>query len=360
MVFIPVIAIALAVLGAQSLTGAEVPQLKVGYIFTTNHTPLMVAMKLGDKFNAGGYTLSEVMAKEKYMLRKNGNDIAMLDILVTKSGSETATLFAQGNLDIGLASITAIMDGVDSKSPIKIVAPLILASGGLVVGKNSPVNDWAGFIAAIKSSKTPLNVGYHSPSSSPIIILEEALRSEGIRISYNPMDSKAQVILVDLKGTQNLLPALSSGQVFAAVGPDPFPPNAEVRGAGKGIIQLRDMPPAGKWTHYPCCVVSASDKLIASNPALVQEFVNFIISASRWCNDNQEQASILAAQWIGLSEDVGKLLRSTFLESFTDGWKDGADGFMEVLDQSGHFNGVLKGKSFRQSEDLLLDPRFLK
>lgn len=110
----------------------------------------------------------------------------MLDIVVIKSGLETATLFAQKQLDIGLASITAIMAGIDKNIPIKIVSPLVLASGGVVVSNDVPAKTWPEFIAYIKASK-PVNIGYHSPSSSPIIILESALKSEGISYTGNPL-----------------------------------------------------------------------------------------------------------------------------------------------------------------------------
>ncbi|MDD4700849.1 MAG: hypothetical protein PHI96_01385 [Desulfovibrio sp.] len=74
---------------------AELPRLKVGYIFTTNHTPLMVAMDMGEKQPIDGMWMKPLVPKEKYELMKDGKPVAVLDIVVIKSGSETATLFAQ-------------------------------------------------------------------------------------------------------------------------------------------------------------------------------------------------------------------------------------------------------------------------
>ncbi len=337
----------------------DLPGIRVGYIFTTNHTPLMVAMSLGDELTVGGYSLHPILPKEKYELRKNGKGIAVLDILVIKSGAETATLFSQKHLDMSLASITAIISGIDKGSPMKIVSPLVLAAGGLVVPNESPAEDWSSFIKLAKESKTPLRVGYHSPSSAPVIILESALRAEGLKVSANPNDMDAQIILVDLKGIPNMLPALAGKQVDAAVGPEPFPQTAVLRKQGKIVEILRNMPPEGQWKNYPCCVVVAGNDMIAANPEAVRDFVAFINAAGAWSNENREKAGAIAAAWIGLPPELGKASTLQFLQSFTQNWKDGASGYLKVLDGSGYFKGALKGKTFDEVENLLLDTRFI-
>lgn len=338
----------------------DLPVIRVGYIFTTNHTPFMAAMSLGDELSVDGYSLHPVLPKEKYELRKKGEPIAMLDILVIKSGSETATLFAQKHLDMSLASITAIISGIDKGSPMKIVSPLVLAAGGLVVPKDDPASNWADFIARAKSSKQPLRIGYHSPSSAPVIILEAALHAEGLTTSSNPNAMDAQVILVDLKGIPNMLPALASKQVDAAVGPEPFPQTAVLRGQGKIVEQLSNMPPEGQWKNYPCCVVVASDDMIANAPDTVREFVAFINGAGAWANDNREKAGSVAAAWIGLPSELGKASTLRFLQSFTQNWRDGAAGYLKVLNEAGYLKGSLKDKTFEEAESLLLDTRFIR
>ena len=350
----------LLLFSSSAAMAEKLPVIRVGYIFTTNHTPFMAAMSQGPKMAVGGYSLNPVIPKEKYELVKDGKPVAMLDILVVKSGSETSTLFAQKHLDMALCSITAILSGIDKGVPMKIVSPLVLASGGLVVLKDSSVNTWADFTARAKAAKQPLKIGYHSPNSAPIIILEAALRSEGITMSSDPNKADVNVTLVDLKGTTNLLPALASKQVDAVVGPEPFPQTAAFRGAGRVVEELRSMPPAGKWKEYPCCVVTASDAMIAEKPELVRHFAHFIAAANKWSNENLEQASTLGATWIGLPEEVGKMQQLRFLSEFTDNWKQGADGYLDVLNKAGYFKGSLKDKNFTQAENLLVDYRFLQ
>jgi NitT/TauT family transport system substrate-binding protein len=345
---------------ALPATAQNLPVIRTGYIFTTNHTPFMAAMSQGTKMVVDGYSLNPIIPKEKYELLLDGKPLAMLDILVAKSGSETSTLFAQNHLDMALCSITAILSGIDKGVPMKIVSPVVLASGGLVALKDSPVNTWADFVAQAKAAKQPLKIGYHSPNSAPIIILEAALRSEGITTSSDPNNADANVTLVDLKGTTNLLPALASKQVDAVVGPEPFPQTAAFKGAGRVVEELRNMPPAGKWKEYPCCVVTASNAMIAEKSELVRHFARFIAAANKWSNKNLEKAATIGATWIGLPEQVGKMQHLRFLNTFTDNWKQGADGYLDVLNKAGYFKGALKDRNFKQAEDILVDYRFLQ
>ncbi len=300
LIFMGLMLLSPAVAPAQDL-----PKIKLGYIFTTNHTPLIVALAQGEDYQAGGYSLSPIIPKEMYELRKDGLPLAVLDSVVAKSGSEVSTLFAQKHLDLSLASITAIISGIDKDVPMKIVAPVVLVSGGLVVPAKSGINDWAGFVKAARDGAEAFKIGYHSPTSAPLIITESALLSEVLEISRHPNAAGAQVIMVDLKETGNMLPALASGQVEAVVGPAPFPQNAELKGTGKFIEELRDMPPAGKWSNYPCCVAAASYEMMAERPELVRHFVNFLTASSAWCNDNNQEAGQIAAKWLGLAPEVG-------------------------------------------------------
>lgn len=99
--------------------------------------------------------------------------------------------------------------------------------------------------------------------------------------------------------------------------------------------------------------------MIAKNPDAVREFVAFINGASAWANENREEAGSIAAAWIGLPPELGKKSTLRFLQSFTQKWKDGAAGYIKVLNEAGYFKGVLKDKRFDEVENLLLDTRFI-
>lgn len=339
--------------------GQSVPELKVGYVFTTHHTPLMVAATQGDKEYTKGVFLRPLIAKEKYELVADGKRIAILDLIVTKSGSETATLFAQKHLDMAMASVTAIMAGIDKGTPIKILGPLQTEGMALVTPKDSPINKWDDLVSSIKKSDKPTKIGYHSPTSAPKIVLERALETAGLKVTGDPNDLSANVVLVDLKATSNMIPALNSKQVDAIVGPSPFPEVAVTKGVGKILVDLRDLPPAGSWHDFPCCVTAAREEIIAKNPEIVQKFIELVARTSVWCNKNKADAGVLTAQWIGVPTEVGKASSLVFLPNFNDGWMRGAATYMDILNKMGNFTGKLSNKKFEDLKPIMFDFRFV-
>ena len=82
-------------------------------------------------------------------------------------------------------------------------------------------------------------------------MLEGALVKAGLKVTLDPSDSKADVLLVDLKETSNLLASLTAGQVEAVVGPSPFPEVAQTRGIGKVLVNLANCPPPGSGPTSP-------------------------------------------------------------------------------------------------------------
>lgn len=337
----------------------ELPVLKTGFIFTTHHTPFLVAAAKGEAFKSQGVWLKPVAERQSYELMVKDRPVALLDLVVAKSGSETATLFAQKHLDIAIASITAIMAGIDKGTPIKIVCPLQTEGMALIAPKNSPLNDWAGFMQKAREAKEPVKVGFHSPTSAPKIVLEGALRQAGLKVTLDPSDLSAQILLVDLKETGNLLASLSSGQVDAVVGPSPFPEVAQSRGLGKVVINLRDLPPAGQWSDFPCCVGVASEEAMQKHPEVVAAFVELIMRSNAWSNAHREEAGEIAAQWIGMPPEAGRMSTLVFLNEFSPSWLRGAGAYLDILNSMRKFNGTLKDVSLEQAKPLLFETRYL-
>ena len=67
----------------------------MGYVFTTHHTPLMVAAVKGEALKESGAYLAPMVPRQKYkIMSADGTPLAVLNFIVSKSGSETSTLFA--------------------------------------------------------------------------------------------------------------------------------------------------------------------------------------------------------------------------------------------------------------------------
>ncbi len=337
-----------------------IPTLKVGYIFTTHHTPLIVAASKGEQFKGNGTYLKAIVPRERYELISKGKKTAVIDLVVNKSGSESITLFAQKHLDIALASITAVMAGIDQGTPLKIISPLQVEGMALIFPKDSPVNDWDGLMKLIESSPTPVKIGYHSPTSAPKIVIERGLEQAGVKVTHDANDSSAKVLLVDLKSTSNLIPALMSKQVDAWVGPSPFPELAVTKGIGKVVVDLRDLPPKGFWKDFPCCVVAVREDVIKEHRDIVQQFVEVVARASDWCNKNKAETGELTAQWIGIPVEAARASSLVYVTSFSDKWMRGAGTYMEILNDMGNFKGKLKGKSIDEMKPVLIDSAFIE
>ncbi|MCF4113288.1 MULTISPECIES: ABC transporter substrate-binding protein [Dethiosulfovibrio] len=338
---------------------AEVPTVRVSYIFTTHHEPFMVAMSKCEGLKDQGIWLEQVVPKEKYDLFVDGEKVARLNVVVAKSGSETAVLFAQKHIDLGMGSLPAMMTARDKGTPVKVLCPLHADGIGLVVPSNSPYGSWDEFLDALRNSDKPIKVGYHSPTSAPRIIFESAMFDNDISVTQK-MGEDADVFLVDLKSTSNLIPALTSGQVDAWVGPDPFPEMAAFRGAGKVLMDLRDLPPAGKWSNFPCCVVAAREETIASDGPVVKAFVDLMTKTCSWCNDNKEEAATLGAGWIGIPAEAAKKSTIVYTTDPSENWITGAGVFMTYLDKMGKFKGSFAGKRLEDVQEGLFDFSFVR
>lgn len=355
-----VVLFATAGLGAGPARADDVPRLNLGYIFTTHHTPLLVAAVKGETFKACGTYLEPLVPKQKYRLMSAaGKPLAVITLVVSKSGSETITLFAMNRMDLALASSTAFMSGIDKGTKIKALCPLHVDGMAMVFPAGSTINGYADVAAAIKASKTPFKIGYHSPTSAPRVVFEGALRQAGFSVTGNPNDADADILMVDLKSTSNLIPALVSKQVDCWVGPTPHPAVAEYKGVGHIGLDSRDLPPKGKWQDFPCCVMGATEALIAEHPEVVQGLTDLMTAATSWSNEHKAETAKISAAWIGTPEEA--ILRSSIVYTTapTQNWLNGQELFLEMLRKMNKLTGQLKDTDPETSRRLLFDFSFV-
>lgn len=344
---------------AGPIHAQELPKLSLGYIFTTHHTPLIVAMAREDAFKPEGVYLKAVVPKEKYELIVKDRPQALIDIIVNKSGSETTTMFAQKRLDAALASVTAMMAGVDKGTPIKTLCPTHVEGMGLVYPENSQVKGWDAILKSIQDAKTPVKIGYHSPDSAPRIVIEGALRMAGLKVTDDSMDATAQVLLVDLKTTANLIPALLGGQVDAWVGPAPFPEMAETKKAGIIALDLRDLPPSGKWHNFPCCVLGARQEIIEKHSDTMKNLVSLLRVSSAWANTHKDEVARITSDWMGTPAEAVARSSIVYTTVPSENWFNGVDMYLDILNKMNKFSGPLKDKQLAQVKPLLFDLRFV-
>ena len=274
-------ALVLAVLTAAfaaPVFAEDVPVIRASYTMTTHQQAFMVAMAEGEKLKDNGVWLKPVVPKEKFDLYDNGKKVARLEVIVTKSGSEATTLFAQGHLDLTTNSFPAMLSGIDSGAKIKVISPLQSDAIAMVSRTDIDVKGWEAFEKYVKDSKRPVTVGYHSPTSAPKIVFEAAMAQSNLRVTgdANATKEQADIVMMDLKGIPNVIPALIAKQVEFAVIPAPTPEVIEAKGQGHVVLQMKELEPAGAWEDFPCCCIAASDKAIAEQPEALRSFVKLM------------------------------------------------------------------------------------
>jgi len=315
------------------------------------HTGIMhVPLKKVDEFKKTGVYLNP-LSDQQFELYKDDKKLALVNFVPTKGGSEAATLMGQGHLDAAVCSNTAMLSAYDSGTDVKILCPIQTDGIGLVFGPDKNFYGWEDVKKYIESSSVPVRLGYHSPVSGPRIVLESVLTSEGFKVTEDPNDSTADVLLVDLKGTANLIPSLSSNQVDGWVGPSHYPEAAEYEKLGKIVLNLKDFPPAGQWENFPCCVFAARQEVIEKNPEVFEAMVQLITEDAKYCMEHKDEVDKIMAEVVGIPEEAIKTSQIQYTTNPTEKWQDGIRIYYEAIDKMGKFSGELKNKSFDEVKE---------
>lgn len=289
------------------------------------------------------------IGEKQLELIKDGKPMAILNFIHSKSGAESATMMAQGNLDIAYGSSTAFLASYDAGTELSILAPIQSGGVSVVAAKDAPYNTFAELVEYAKTAKEPIRGGYHSAVSSPRIVLEYALRDAGLKVTEDTADYEADVVLTDLKGISNLIPSLSSGQVELWAGPVPNPQNAESQGIGKIIASLDELP-ENKWVDFPCCTMNVSNAAKDKYPEIMAAMMQVTSDISDFAQNDREQTAELMTEFIGLDKAVLMENDTTYSTAVTEHFTNGMHTYHEAMSEMGKFTGRLKGKS---EEELL-------
>ncbi len=341
---------------------AEVPTLKVGHVGHDHHTALYVAALNEELFKKDhGFYLKEVRAKQLYELYEQNELVCELELFKAGGGSKMPTAMAQGTFDVGFGGLAAVAFFVDKGTPMKIISPLHSKGDMLVVGNHIEANNWEEFVAFLNKRTEPLKIGFKAPKAIALLILEGALKEEGISYTYDASDLTSKVLLVNQKGAKNLNPALANQIIDAYAANNPFCALAKEKGVGRSIADLNDLPP-GLWKDHPCCVIAAMNKVVEEKKEAIVKFLELMVLATNYINQQPEIAVESASKWIGTSIDVEKesIPTSGYLTIPSEKWINGTYVWKNSMEDLGHIKGQLKGKSNQEVKSLLLDLSLIK
>ncbi len=329
----------------------EVPVINMAWDFDLHASVMLVASARGEEFKDSGIWLKPIIEKEQYELYKEGEKLALINTIVTKGSSESAVMLGQKRLDCALNSVTGMLSAKDQGTDVEVLCPVHVDGIGLVFPHGTELNNWEEVSQYILDSETPVRIGYHSPVSAPRIVLETALKQADIKVTENPNDFDADVLLVDLKGAKNLLPAFSGDQVDAWVAPSHYPEAAEAEGIGSIALKLNEFPPEGQWYDFPCCVFAGRADVISEYPEVFEALVDLFTYSAEWINSNRDEASMILSEIIGVSKEAVDAASIVFTTQVSDKWKEGVGIYFDLLDELEKFDGGLKGGKLEDIED---------
>lgn len=339
----------LALLGATLAAGgceepAPPPLVRVGHSLHDHHAPLFVAAANPGWFARGGLYLREVRPQAEYELVAGESVLARVVVDSSTGGEQIIRKLVEGGFDMVFGGVPAMIVQIDRGAPIRIVAPVMTEGAALVVAPSFPARDWEQFATRLRAGGEPVRIGYKIGLSVQNLIFESSLRAEGITFARGLDEGDVSVQLVDLKGLQNLLPALEAGIVDGFIANQPLPARAEHEGVGKVIANLSDLPPSGRWRSNPCCAIAASTAFLERQPRAAEAFLTLMLRAGRFVSERPEEAAPQIARWLGLPEEVERASLSTmsFVSDFDESWERGVENWVRSMIEGGELTGEVR------------------
>lgn len=321
------------------------PTIRLGYAPHDHHAALYVAAQMPDYFRThGGLYLEEVEPKKNYQLIENGRTLANVSLHSSVGGGQLIRKLHEKQFDVVLGGVPAMLKQIDAGSELKIVAPLMSDGAALVLAKDIPVNDWTGFVALAKKTEKPLRIGYKIETSVQNLIFEQALLAENISFSRENEREGDQVVVLNLHGAKNLIPALKNDLIDGFVIMQPFAALAEHQQVGKTVAQLSTLPPEGQWVGTPCCAIGANGELLTRQREELTKLVTLLLRANLYLQGHLKEGGSLVADWLGRPSDVERLSLPSikFLVEYDDHWHRGVDSWILSMNQQGRVQGGLR------------------
>ena len=336
----------------------KAPVIKVGYAGHDHQSALYVACYQAEKTKKDcGVYLKEIDPKKHYEMYKGKKKVADVEIFKAGGGSKIPTMMSQGHFEVGFGGVAAFAFFVDKGTPLKIISPLHTKGDMLVVAPDSPVDSWKAFVKWVKEKKEPVKVGFKKPVAVAKLILESALKAEGISYSGDASKKDVEVLMVNMKGQQNLNPGLKNKIIDAYVANNPSCAIAESKGMGKVVADLNDLPP-GIWKDHPCCGIAANTKSMAEKKDIIKDFLKLIILATNYMNEQQDEVAVKdASKWLGTSIAVEKasIPTSGYTTLPSADWKKKMYVWVDAMNGMNKFSGSLKGKKEKAVDPILFD-----
>ena len=161
--------------------------------------------------------------------------------------------------------ITAISQGLDAK----IVAGVNINGSNLVYRPDLSYDS--------PQSLADKSIGTFPPGSIQDTVLKHWLNENNVDVSR---------VRITGMTPGDAVTAIEAGKVDGVFLPHPSPAIIELDGKGKSVVASGEM-----WPNHSCCCLLVSGELIRDYPDLVEQIVKTHIKATKYVNDNPEEAA---------------------------------------------------------------------
>lgn len=199
------------------------------------------------------------------------------------SGPSEAVALASDAIQVAYIGAAPLIPAIaQNNSDLKIIAAVQINGSGLVVPTTA---DYTG-----PSYFEGKSIATFPPGSIQDTLLKQWLTDNGVDLSK-----------VDIKGMDSgeAQTSLKAGSVDAVFLPHPAPSIIVAAGDGKVVMGSGEMSP-----DHACCVLAVSQKFIDEHPDIVAEIVKIHVDATKYTNENPEQAAKYYANVTQVSEGI--------------------------------------------------------
>lgn len=264
------------------------------------------------------------VAKSKEMFEREGINVQMVPF---RAGQDIIRAAETNQIDIGYCGITPATIAIDKGIPIKIVAAVNEEGSGIVVGKNTNINN----ITDLKGK----NIAIPRYGSVQDLLLKDVLN--GNNISFNEVNiNELDVPLMPEK--------LHEGGIDAFVAWEPYLSSAQLDDDGHVLLNSH-----GIWNDHPCCVIIARDKFIQDNPKLLEKFLKIHVQATDYVNTHKDETAVIVSKKLFTDVDVESIKYVEFVARPTDNFKANV---LKIVNLEKHFGYIKKNLTLEKIFDL--------
>ncbi|HSK39570.1 MAG TPA: ABC transporter substrate-binding protein [Arenibaculum sp.] len=208
-------------------------------------------------------------------------------LIVSGGGSKLRAIVAAGEADFGLGDISHSLQMTTRGRPAKILMAIDQRAviSNIVVRRDlydAGIDSVAKFVAWKRSD-----------GGKPVLAVSTLGGGQHVYASYilSRLGAAGDVTWLAGGVTQTMLGGLMTGKFDAIVAPPSWQFEAEDRGWGKTVLDLRDEKSAVEifGANVPATVFYALDETIADEPGKVQAYVNAMYRAMQWIKDGSAE-----------------------------------------------------------------------